>query len=29
MEYPHVVIRGVNKKFGNFKALDDVSLEIA
>jgi ABC-type Fe3+/spermidine/putrescine transport system ATPase subunit len=29
MEYPHVAIRGVSKKFGNFKALDQVSLEIA
>ena len=28
MEHTHVAIRNVTKKFGNFKALDDVSLEI-
>jgi ABC-type Fe3+/spermidine/putrescine transport system ATPase subunit len=29
MEHPHVAIRNVTKTFGNFKALDSVSLEIA
>jgi ABC-type spermidine/putrescine transport systems, ATPase components len=29
MEHAHVAIRNVSKKFGSFKALDNVSLEIA